>query len=212
MMVTLTQLRLDPRDPRSLRLLGEPYELHRFVWAAVSGGADPGRVLYRIEDTTSPRLREPSVLIQTERLVEPTVVGNDPPYATIDVKTVNVTLRVAGRYRFRTRVNPVRSIPPSGPGSRGKRVGVYDAGEQQEWFVRQLERSGFVLRVLDHRREPWLQVSKRSESGRRTLTFASALFEGVLEVRTPDLAEQAVVAGIGPGKGFGFGLLSLAPL
>ena len=45
-----------------------------------------------------------------------------------------------------------------------------------------------------------------------TQTHFAVLFEGVLEVNDPALLEKAIQEGIGSGKGFGFGLLSLAPV
>jgi CRISPR system Cascade subunit CasE len=38
----------------------------------------------------------------------------------------------------------------------------------------------------------------------------SVLYEGALEVTEPEAFQRTLAAGIGSGKGFGFGLLSLA--
>ena len=43
------------------------------------------------------------------------------------------------------------------------------------------------------------------------LELQSALYEGLLSVRDPQALIAALTAGIGSGKAFGFGLLSLAP-
>lgn len=39
----------------------------------------------------------------------------------------------------------------------------------------------------------------------------SVLYEGVLKVTGPDLFRQTLIHGIGSGKAYGFGLLSVAP-
>ena len=39
----------------------------------------------------------------------------------------------------------------------------------------------------------------------------SVLFEGLLQVTDPDAFRQTLIRGIGSGKSFGFGLLSIAP-
>jgi CRISPR system Cascade subunit CasE len=39
----------------------------------------------------------------------------------------------------------------------------------------------------------------------------SVQFDGILRVSDPDKLHAAIENGIGSGKGFGFGLLSLAP-
>lgn len=50
-----------------------------------------------------------------------------------------------------------------------------------------------------------------SSRERRQLTFAAVLFEGLLEVTDPDAFRAALEQGIGSGKAYGFGLLSIAP-
>ncbi|MEW6230411.1 MAG: type I-E CRISPR-associated protein Cas6/Cse3/CasE, partial [Bacillota bacterium] len=39
----------------------------------------------------------------------------------------------------------------------------------------------------------------------------SVRYDGVLRVKDPTLFKKALFGGIGPGKAFGFGLLSVAP-
>ena len=46
-------------------------------------------------------------------------------------------------------------------------------------------------------------------SRERKLTLAGASFEGNLAVTDADAFRAALAAGIGPGKAFGFGLLSI---
>ena len=43
------------------------------------------------------------------------------------------------------------------------------------------------------------------------MKFHAVLFEGILEIGNKDEFLKMLEAGIGPGKGLGFGLLSLAP-
>ena len=58
----------------------------------------------------------------------------------------------------------------------------------------------------------WTQrrPAPESSAGHR-LTFASVLFEGVLEVTDAERFRQALEQGIGSAKAYGFGLLSIAP-
>ncbi|MGE5595253.1 MAG: type I-E CRISPR-associated protein Cas6/Cse3/CasE [Hyphomicrobiales bacterium] len=60
------------------------------------------------------------------------------------------------------------------------------------------------------------KVHERTQDGLRVvdrrLTFGSALFEGELIVSDPEAFRAALAEGIGPGKAFGCGLLSLAPI
>ena len=45
----------------------------------------------------------------------------------------------------------------------------------------------------------------------RRIQFSAARFDGVLQISTLGLFIHALENGIGPAKGFGFGLLSVAP-
>ncbi len=62
-----------------------------------------------------------------------------------------------------------------------------------------------VWSPFNHRAVPELQ---RSRSAGRT--FQGVLFEGSLQVVDAEAFRKALAHGIGPGKAFGFGLLSVA--
>lgn len=110
----------------------------------------------------------------------------------------------------------------------GKRVELRREEERIQWLQRQGERSGFQL--LTARLEPGLGQAtgrdiaaaradpsptllgrQRNGSIDRRLTLATALFEGELRVTDAQALRAAIENGIGPGKAFGCGLLSIAP-
>jgi CRISPR system Cascade subunit CasE len=123
---------------------------------------------------------------------------------------------------FRLRANPTRKIDTrSGPDGRrrnGRRVELVTEDAQREWLQRKAGQAGF--RLLSVRAKPEVpNVRSRNETkciGHRRgengahLTFGSVLFEGLLEVTDGERFRGALEAGIGPGKAFGFGLLSVA--
>jgi CRISPR system Cascade subunit CasE len=91
----------------------------------------------------------------------------------------------------------------------GKRQGIYTEIDQLAWLYRKADTGGF--RVMD------AQVV--SDDKQRAITkdrhetvFAAVLFTGVLEVTDCDLFMATLESGIGSAKGFGFGLLSIAPV
>ena len=53
------------------------------------------------------------------------------------------------------------------------------------------------------------KVVRKNES--HELQYTAVLFDGTLQVHDPIRLQQTLQAGIGSGKGLGFGLLSLAP-
>lgn len=52
---------------------------------------------------------------------------------------------------------------------------------------------------------------RQGDERRARMTFGSVLFEGRLRITDAELFRETLARGIGPGKAYGFGLLSLAP-
>lgn len=105
--------------------------------------------------------------------------------------------------------------------SQSKRVSVTWGEDQtpdeaiRQWFAAKGTQRGFALREFRLLHLGWgtgyRPKSKNVEDG-RTMKFRSALIEGTLAVTDAPALAQAVEAGIGSAKAFGFGLLSLAPM
>lgn len=79
--------------------------------------------------------------------------------------------------------------------------------------MRRSARSGFAVPVNENG-EPEVLVRRRqtlrfSRHG-RTVTLTTAVFDGCLQVIDPDALVAALTQGIGPAKGYGCGLLTLA--
>jgi CRISPR system Cascade subunit CasE len=66
---------------------------------------------------------------------------------------------------------------------------------------------------IDPRPDGWVRDKKKDKESARVLDIScrAVLFDGVLEVTDPVAFRNTLAAGVGPGKGFGFGLLSVAP-
>lgn len=108
--------------------------------------------------------------------------------------------------------------------AKGKRVEIRREEERVAWLTRRgREHDGFrllqttVRTGLENPSER-LNFAARADpapvlrSYDRKLTFATALFDGVLEITDPVQFQAAFEAGIGPGKAFGCGLLSVMPM
>lgn len=88
------------------------------------------------------------------------------------------------------------------------------AVQQTNWLLQRAERNGFIVpRTVAHK-EPDVAVRGRKtwrfKRNGNTVTLATAMFEGCLEVTDPAALRAALVSGIGSGKGYGCGLLTLA--
>ena len=120
--------------------------------------------------------------------------------------------------RFRLRANPTKKIETkSGPDGRrqnGRRVDLRTETQQLEWLSRRAEQAGFgLIPVYPGSNVPEVRVGagERLLGKGRQLTLVSVLFEGLVEVTDPDRFRCAIADGIGPGKAFGCGLMSIAP-
>lgn len=135
-------------------------------------------------------------------------------------------------FSFRLRANPTKRIARRDDPMRGKRVELRRENEQFEWLIRKGQGSndmpgGFELvmkEVTDVDGEVQLvpRVNANSEGkqkgqkrdaprGRKTTHFA-VLFDGLLRITDKEAFLETVIRGIGTGKGYGFGLLSVAPV
>jgi len=236
----LSRLHLNAQDRAVQRDLADCRDLHRTVLRAfpdlreTPGAAldDDGRpgdgarsrfaLLYRLdEDSTGRRL----LLVQS---------GAAPHWAALTSRSARYLLKeaevkdIAASYSalsvgqiltFKLHANPTKKVDarndkdPERKNSR--RVVLIKEEEQLAWLQRKGEQSGFsIMKRGDS--APAVQVSPVQRvvghGPPDTRTFGAVTFEGVLRVTDADLLRAALVGGIGSGKAYGFGLLSLAPV
>ena len=201
----LTRLRLDPRSAQARRDLASPYDMHRTLVRAFVSDAEqtPPRFLWRLEPTSP--WRAPELLVQSahparwEALAAlPGYLQAERPWETRPLDELP-GLTAQSRCRFRLWANPTVT-------REGKRRGLVAETEQLAWLTRQGEQHGFSVETVLVTGQDMLDSRKADTR----LTLLQVRFEGVLRVTDPTLLSQAVQAGIGPGKAFGCGLLSLA--
>lgn len=207
----LSRLILNVRHRQVRTDLARPYELHRTLLRAfpdrMAEGAE--RLLYRVEQ--APGRPEPFILVQS--YLEPDwgalplgylVESREMPNPA--VKAIDFALRAGEMLNFRLLANPTKRLSRSLAYGRekSKRVGLYREEEQLAWLERKGQQHGFqVLYAVAARQE-------RYEDHVHQLTIHTVQFDGYLSVTDPTLLHTAVINGIGSGKAFGCGLLSLA--
>jgi CRISPR system Cascade subunit CasE len=86
----------------------------------------------------------------------------------------------------------------------------------REWLIRKGAQHGFQVADVQSRPDPLtgdmqMGVKRRNEDECK-LAHKAIVFEGVLRVSDADAFRQALVDGVGSGKAYGFGLLSLSRL
>ena len=112
------------------------------------------------------------------------------------------------------------------PKTQSKRVALTWDKEQdpeeviREWFSRKGIDHGFKVQLLRALQVGWgtgvdpdcKEADHKSGSGDGRMKFRSAMLEGTLTVEDANRFREVIINGIGSGKAFGFGLLSVAPL
>lgn len=207
----LSKLTLNPQPQARLvqRDLSSPYEMHRTILRAFPDRQDggPGRVLFRVEPIADGQ--PPVVLVQSDKQPDWSPLVSLPMYLAVParVKEAQPRLRQSQRLRFRLRANPTVKKKAEGK-ENGVRHGIAVEADQLAWLQRKGQAGGFA--ILDVAIQRAAKVVSHAAKGSQT--HLAVDFEGVLEVVDPLLLQQTLASGIGPAKGFGFGLLSVAPI
>lgn len=197
-------------------------------------------VLFRVEDDENPRFAKVYVqsLAEPDWSFLERVNGylcegtKEPAYEYKDIRPAWQKLQNGLILAFRLRANPTRRIAKEGDPLKGKRVEIRREDEQINWLLRKGRETGknmpggFDLlkkKVLDGQGKefmvPIVNVSpegkftgrKRDAKGDRSTSHFAVRFDGLLRVTDADAFRQTLIHGIGSGKAFGFGLLSVAP-
>ena len=198
----LTRLRLDPRSALARRDLADPYEMHRSLVRAFVRDAEqtPPRFLWRAEPTAA--WSSPELLVQSAEPGDWSVLAGQPNYFKGEAETrewaPEAWVREHECFRFRLFANPTVTRD-------GKRLGLMGEEAQLAWLVRQGERLGFGVEAALVTGSEML----KSRKGDSRISLLRACFDGRLRVRDAEALAAALHAGIGPGKAFGCGLLSL---
>lgn len=188
----------------AMNWVSNPYRVHQRLLMACEKDT---RVLFRIESQHTPI----QILVQSwqEPDWQAAFEEFDVLTKTVECKSIDLTLSKGAVYHFRLSANP--TIKKSQPGDKqGKRIGLLKEEDQIAWLIRKLTEIGAKTLTCQVSRNEMQHLDKNPLKSNSSLTHLYALFEGVLIVQDPILLAEGVKKGIGPAKGFGFGLLSLA--
>jgi CRISPR system Cascade subunit CasE len=224
----LSRLLLAVRNRSVQADLADCYAMHRQLLLAFPnvGGLPDARdhfgVLYRVEAASN----RVDLLIQSSTAPDwsrlPDGYFRDSSIAIKRVDPLYAVITEGQHLVFRLRANPTKRISDRNTTQderwRGKRVDLRREEDQLKWLDEKGKQSGFALLAVRTQagHNPIADVRATGTADRvisrsHHLTFASVTFEGRLRVTDPDAFRQALWQGIGSGKAFGFGLLSIAP-
>ena len=219
----LSRLILNPRTRRVQRELAEPYEMHRSILRAFPAALPQGeRMLFRVDEL--PKYNAPALLVQSVTIPDWSWLAEDDgargyllpvPEPNPAVKPFDLKLVAGQALGFRLRANP--TVKKDTDDGRSVRRGLLTEDEQMKWLARKAEAGGFSVLSVNIAREGKVGGDihrTNDETGKKEaldLTLLAVRFDGVLQVTDSAKLIAAAETGIGSAKGFGFGLLSLAP-
>jgi CRISPR system Cascade subunit CasE len=200
----LIRLTLDTRSAQARRDLGNPYDMHRSLVRAfvVDDAKTSPRFLWRLEPQVGWNT-PPVVLVQSSHVADWTHFQVLPNYLRKSPETKKFFLQEwllpEQQYRFRLFANPTVT-------RAGKRYGLISENAQLAWLAKQGQRQGFNIKSAVVTACDMLKIRK----GETSISVQRTCYEGILTAADIALLETAIKVGIGPGKAFGCGLLSLA--
>lgn len=203
---------LNPQRRDARKLLSSPQVMHAAVLSGFPPGADPGRVLWRVDGLGTPQTvlwmvsaEEPDLTHLEEQAGWP----SRPTSRSMSYDGLLSGLAVGQAWGFRLTANPTHTVTQNG---RKQVLGHVTPSQQLGWLLDRQEQLG--VRLADTAGESTVQlvgrdVRKFKRQG-STVTLATASFSGLLTVADPDRLRSALIGGVGRGKAYGCGLMTLA--
>ena len=203
----LSRAELDQTRRSTMTALVSPQKFHGAVESSFSG--ERRRRLWRLD-----RLGEKLyLLILSEDVPDLTVLceqfgtGTPPETRSYDPLLERVT--AGSCWQFRLTTNPThRQKNPDAPTDRGILKPCYLEKEQEEWLRTQAEKHGFSLPE-----DSFVVTQKQTyhfrKNGSRPVTLLSVTYEGTLQVTEPEAFRALLCEGIGRGKAYGLGLMTI---
>ncbi|WP_078865062.1 MULTISPECIES: type I-E CRISPR-associated protein Cas6/Cse3/CasE [unclassified Streptomyces] len=210
--IWLTRIIPNPHNRQASRDFRNSVELHYRVMKLFPHNlGDQARrqlgILFRAEETP----QGPYLLLQS--LTQPDLNLLPPGYGTADTRPLNPlldALRPGLPVRYRIDANAVRKPRKTTQELYNlKPVTALTGPAAVEWWQRQAEQSGLKVGTVHATR--LAAASGLKAQGKQRIHNTRTRFEGDALISDPELLRRRIAEGIGRGKAYGCGLLSLAP-
>ena len=207
--MVLSRLQLDTARRSTMKALASPNLLHGAIEQAFSG--ERGRNLWRIDmlggKTYLLLLSQdtPDLSKAAAQFGLPGCGWESRPYEPLLNR-----IEAGSVWQFRLTANPTVSKPREGE-ARGKVLGHITETYQKQWLLSRADSHGFSLHEEQFRGVEcrWLRFRKGTDGG-RPVSLLSVSYEGLLTVTDSELFRKTLCEGLGRGKAYGLGLLTVA--
>jgi len=211
-MIYLSKVNLNYRSKKVQRELGNLYELHRTIMRAFP--SDKNRtecgVLFRVEENQKQNLMSNYVLVQSKIKPDWAFLNLEENFLTnagVQMKEFSPVFRKGDIFRFMIRVNPTRR-----KNETRQLVPIVKDGDLMDWFITKGQLLGFRAdtQSLIITKRPSIYIYKKDGVNTNKITITFIDFSGYLSIDDESKFQHALENGIGRGRSFGGGLLSLA--
>ena len=204
----MTRLELDRTKRATILALSSPNKLHGAIESGFPG--ERRRRLWRIDELNGRCFL--LIVSEDEPQLAAAAMQFAPEGTSWETRNYDAFLeRIAlqSRWHFRLAANPTISSP-RGEGQRGKVYAHVTVHQQKEWLLSRTEKHGFSLAEDDFDVTKRGTMSFNRGASRQLVTLGFCVFEGLLTVTDANLFRQALTQGIGRGKAYGLGLITIA--
>jgi CRISPR system Cascade subunit CasE len=201
----LSKLVLNERDRKVRSDLSNVHNLHRSIMQAfpdqsIENPRQEWKILFRHE------LDSEAILVQSS--AEPNWAQLPSGYLQhheikpFELQAEQLAERVM---QFRLKANPSKRDHQT-----RKIIGLYKQSDQFAWLEKQASHHGFTLHGVDTIPTP--NIFGIKNKGSSPIKIQTVLFQGILQISDPIPFIEAIHEGIGRGRSYGCGLLSIAKL
>lgn len=208
----MSRLQLDPANRNTMNALAAPKFFHGAIESGFSN--ERQRTLWRIDHLQNKvfllivSVEKPDLSAAARQFGFPNA---SPAWETQDYTPFLQRVETNSRWHFRLTANPTTHLPgDAAHGKRGKVVPHVTAKHQERWLMEKAPKHGFTLcedeflAVEEHR----YRFRKPADEN-RLVDLLSVTFEGLLTVTDAELFRKTLTEGIGRGKAYGMGMLTV---
>ena len=206
----LTRMEIDTRRRNTMKALVSPNLIHGAIEAAFPG--ERTRKLWRIDQLGKHCYvlllsdKEPNLQNAAEQFG---VLDADKKWETKDYNKLLERIEDNTVWHFRLTANPTKCCKNEN-GGRGIVRAHITPFHQEKWLQERSEKNGFSLKADDFFvvESKWQRFYKGAER-KKPVTLLAVTYEGVLTVTNAEKFCETLVNGIGRGKAFGMGMLTV---
>ncbi|OLP18279.1 type I-E CRISPR-associated protein Cas6/Cse3/CasE [Leptolyngbya sp. 'hensonii'] len=203
----LSKLVLNERDRTVQYDLSNAHALHQRIMQAFP---DEQRDSPRADWNVLFRQEPASAIVLVQSGIQPNWTHLPTSYLTCSPNFTHVDLEASrlesGRiFQFRLKANPSKR-----DNQTRKLIGMFHQSDQMTWLERQASQHGFQPLGVDVIPTP--NVFGVKGKGKAPIRMLTVLYQGVLQITDSALFIAALQQGIGRGRSYGCGLLSIAKL